>query len=91
MKGFRGGKATVAGDDSSSNSNATRTSNTAAGSETPAAIQKQIQQKELEIKGLQNRLKAAATPQASTQAPTKTTQSPQANPVAQRRYRQLTD
>ena len=82
MKGFRGGKATVAGDDSSSNSNATRTSNTAAGSETPAAIQKQIQQKELEIKGLQNRLKAAATPQASTQAPTKTTQSPQANPVA---------
>jgi hypothetical protein len=83
MKGFRGGKATVAGDDSSSNSNATRTSNTAAGSETPAAIQKQIQQKELEIKGLQNRLKAAATPQASTQAPTKTTQSPQANPVAQ--------
>ena len=65
MKGFRGGKATVAGDNAESNN--------------PADIQKQIRQKEIELKQLQDKLKTAKTTQA---APTQQPPAAQATPAA---------
>ena len=66
MKGFRGGKATVAGDNAESNN--------------PADIQKQIRQKEIELKQLQDKLKTAKTTQA---APTQQPPAAQAAPTQQ--------